>query len=132
MAMNHTTESHLNSLHPLQGKDREIQIIYDLLDKLKIYDIVLSYDKNGILQARDDDETCWTGQEVYLFITEECLCFKRDGQLAEGQHVPKHILEPYKVLSARNGVIPGRPELNRISSPDAHIQSEHQDRGSAR
>ena len=37
------------------NKDQEISTLIQLLDKLKIYDIQLSYDESGILQARDED-----------------------------------------------------------------------------
>lgn len=92
------------------NKEQEIQILSSLLDKLKIYDIYLSFDDSGVLQARDDDGNRWTGKAFYRFLTEECLCFGVDGNLVEGQYVPEDVLEPYKKLSAENGVIPGHPE----------------------
>lgn len=92
------------------NKDQEIRILVQLLDKLKIYDIQLSYDESGILLARDEDGNSWAGKEFYRFLTEECLCFDKDGNLAWGQFVPAEVLEPYKELSKQNGVIPGQPE----------------------
>lgn len=92
------------------NQDREIRILDQLLNKLKIYDIQLSYDTSGVLQAKDVDGNSWAGKEFYRFLTEECLCFQSDGQLAEGQYVPDEVLAPYKQLSAENGVIPGQSE----------------------
>ena len=92
------------------SREHEIQILERLLYKLKIYDIQISYDENGILQARDEDGNSWAGKEFYRFLTEECLCFDKNGNLAWGQFVPADVLEPYKELSKKNGIIPGLPE----------------------
>lgn len=92
------------------SQDREILILDQLLNKLKIYDIQLSYDASGVLQAKDAEGNSWAGKEFYRFLTEECLCFQPDGQLAEGQYVPDEVLAPYKQLSVENGVIPGQSE----------------------
>ena len=107
------------------SQEREIQTLERLLDKLKIYDIQISYDENGILHARDEDGNSWTGKEFYRFLTEECLCFDTNGNLAWGQYVPAEVLEPYKELSVQNGVIPGHPEVSmreELNELEAFIQ----------
>lgn len=106
-------------------KEHEIHILDCLLDTVKIYDIQLLYDENGVLQARDEEGNSWTGKEFYRFLTEECLCFDSDGNLAWGQYVPADILEPYKELSVENGVIPGHPEASlreELNELEAFIQ----------
>jgi hypothetical protein len=106
-------------------KDEEIRILLNLLDKLKIYDIQLSHDDTGVLQAKDEDGNRWAGKEFYRFLTEECLCFGSDGNLAWGQYVPADILEPYKALSMECGVIPGHPEISmraELEELEAYIQ----------
>lgn len=106
-------------------KEHEIRILDRLLDTVKIYDIQLLYDENGVLQARDEEGNSWTGKEFYRFLTEECLCFDSDGNLAWGQYVPADILEPYKELSVENGVIPGHPEASlreELNELEAFIQ----------
>ena len=96
-------------------KDQEIKILTRLLDKLKIYDIQLSYDDSGVLQAKDEDGNSWVGKEFYRFLTDECLCFDSDGNLAWGQYAPADILEQYKALSEKYGVIPGHPEISMMA-----------------
>lgn len=107
------------------SQEREILILDQLLNKLKIYDIQLSYDASGVLQAKDTDGNSWAGKEFYRFLTEECLCFDTDGNLAWGQYVPSEILEPYKELSVQNGIIPGHPEISmreELDELEAFIQ----------
>lgn len=92
------------------NNDQEIDILCRMLDALKLDDIVLLYDSDGVLMAEDSDGNKWRGKEFYLFITEECLCFDAIGNLTEGQYVREDLLEQYKKLSSENGVIPGKPE----------------------
>lgn len=92
------------------NKDQEIDILCRMLDALKLDDVVLSYESDGVLLAEDSDGNKWRGKEFYLFLTEECLCFKPDGTLHEGLYVREDLLELYKEISTENGVIPGKPE----------------------
>lgn len=57
--------------------DRETEILYSVLGRLKIDDIELSYDENGLV-ARDSDNE-WHGAEFYHFLVDEAFVFEDDG-----------------------------------------------------
>ena len=82
------------------NKDQEIDILCRMLDALKLDDVVLSYESDGVLLAEDSDGNKWRGKEFYLFLTEECLCFKPDGTLHEGLYVSLSCIKKYPLKMA--------------------------------
>ena len=67
----------------------DLDIIFRLLDYLKITDISICYDKRGTIRAKDSDGNRWAGKAFFRFITEEALCFDEAGNLQPGQYVPR-------------------------------------------
>ncbi len=95
-------------------RDQELEKLYDEMDVLdgmfgamKMDDMEVWFDDDNVLHAEDEDGTHWIGKEVYLFITEECLCFKSETELADGCYVKPELLERYVAYSVANGVVPG-------------------------
>ena len=58
--------------------DRETEILYSVMHKLKINDIALSYE-GDMLVARDEDNE-WKGKEFYHFLIDEAIVFDDDGK----------------------------------------------------
>ena len=90
------------------NRDDELDILCRMLDALKLDDVVLSYNKDGVLQADDSEGNRWSGADFYKFLTNECLCFDDDGSLSEGQYVEAALLERYTELTAVYGVPAGK------------------------
>ena len=82
----------------------ELDLLWDVLDALRIEDILLRYDEDGILTA-SDDENIWQGRDFYEFLLQEAIVFEEDGSsvvLTDGQ------LSDLYELAGRYGVeIPG-------------------------
>lgn len=95
------------------NRDYELDILCRMLDALKLDDIVLSYDKDGVLQADDSEGNRWSGADFYKFLTNECLCFNDDGSLSEGQYVEASLLERYTELTAVYDVPAGKYGVQR-------------------
>ena len=85
----------------------ELVILERMLHALRLDDIYVWFDDNGVLQAEDDEDNKWTGKAFYEFLTNECLCFRSDGMLTDGQYVEEELLELYKRYSTASGVVPG-------------------------
>lgn len=79
--------------------DRETEILYSVLGRLKIDDIELSYDENGLV-ARDNDNE-WHGAEFYHFLVDEAFVFEDDGSVLG---IRPDLLDDFKALSEHNGV----------------------------
>ncbi len=79
--------------------DRETEILYSVLGRLKIDDIELSYDENGLV-ARDSDNE-WHGAEFYHFLVDEAFVFEDDGSVLG---IRPDLLDDFKALSEHNGV----------------------------
>lgn len=110
------------------NRDYGLDILCRMLDALKLDDVVLSYDKDGVLQAEDSEGNRWRGADFYRFLTTECLCFTDGGALSEGQYVEVSLLDRYKELTAVYGVPAGKYGVQRHelvaehSSVEAFIQ----------
>lgn len=89
--------------------DRESEIIYDVLSALKIDDVELDYDENGLV-ATDGDNT-WHGQEFYKFLVEEAFVFEDDGNVLG---IRDDLLKDFTELSEHNGV---PVKDNRVREP---------------
>ena len=79
--------------------DRESEILYDVLHALKIDDIELDYDADGLV-AKDDDYE-WHGAEFYHFLIDEAFVFEDDGSVLG---IRPELLADFKALSEHNGV----------------------------
>ena len=58
----------------------ETNILYKVLNKLKISDIELYYDNDNVLLAKDDDNE-WHGAEFYKFLIDEAFVYTENGVL---------------------------------------------------
>ena len=79
--------------------DQESEILYDVLHALKIDDIELDYDADGLV-ARDDDNE-WHGADFYHFLIDEAFVFEDDGSVLG---IRPELLADFKALSEHNGV----------------------------
>lgn len=59
----------------------EINILYKVLNCLKIGDIDLYYDKNNLLVAKDDWDNEWHGKEFYEFLIDEAFVYDDNSVL---------------------------------------------------
>ena len=84
---------------PIPVYDRESEILYDVLHALKIDDIELDYDADGLV-AKDDDYE-WHGADFYHFLIDEAFVFEDDGSVLG---IRPELLADFKALSEHNGV----------------------------
>lgn len=98
--------------------DRETEILYSVLGRLKIDDIELSYDENGLV-ARDNDNE-WHGAEFYHFLVDEAFVFEDDGSVLG---IRPDLLDDFKVLSEHNGV---EVKDNREKEPEPIVPAWEQ------
>ena len=94
-----TMQSLVAAVSEVPVYDRETEILYSVLGRLKIDDIELSYDENGLV-ARDSDNE-WHGAEFYHFLVDEAFVFEDDGSVLG---IRPDLLDDFKVLSEHNGV----------------------------
>ena len=79
--------------------DREIGILNNVLYRLRIEDIDLDYDENGLV-AKDDDNV-WHGADFYRFLIDEVFVFQDDGSIAR---IDGELYQDFKELAEHNGV----------------------------
>ena len=89
-----------------------------MLGRLKIDDIELSYDENGLV-ARDSDNE-WHGAEFYHFLVDEAFVFEDDGSVLG---IRPDLLDDFKVLSEHNGV---EVKDNRDKEPEPIVPAWEQ------
>ena len=94
-----TMQSLVTAVSEVPVYDRETEILYSVLGRLKIDDIALSYDENGLV-ARDSDNE-WHGAEFYHFLVDEAFVFEDDGSVLG---IRPELLDDFKALSEHNGV----------------------------
>ena len=90
--------------------DRETEILYNVLKSLKIDDIDLNYDSEGLV-ATDSMGNEWHGKEFYKFLVDEAVVFEDDGTILGFR---ENTFADFKELSAHNGVLFG-DSRSRIS-----------------
>lgn len=85
----------------------ELDLLWDVLEALRIEDIQLRYDENGTLTAKDEDNV-WTGKAFYEFLLQEAIVFEDDGSCAS--LTDEQLSDLYEVAK-RYGVEPlnGKP-----------------------
>lgn len=98
--------------------DRETEILYSVIGRLKIDDIELSYDENGLV-ARDSDNE-WHGAEFYHFLVDEAFVFEDDGSVLG---IRPDLLDDFKALSEHNGV---EVKDNREKEPEPIVPAWEQ------
>ena len=80
--------------------DREMEILYDVLSTLKMEDVVIDYDSNG-LAVTDSMGNEWHGNEFYEFLVNEAIVFEDGGGILG---FSDELLKDFKELSEHNGV----------------------------
>lgn len=103
----------------------ETKTLYDVLHKLKMDDIDLNYDGNGLI-ATDSMNNVWHGKEFYKFLVDEAFVFEKDGSILG---VSDELFRELYKLFSKNGVELGDPlvstwdEYERVKkeNPDAIV-----------
>ena len=113
-----TMQSLVTTVSEVPVYDRETEILYSVLGRLKIDDIALSYDKNGLV-ARDSDNE-WHGAEFYHFLVDEAFVFEDDGSVLG---IRPDLLDDFKALSEHNGI---EVKDNREKEPEPIVPSWEQ------
>ncbi len=80
--------------------DRETEILYDVLGRLKIDDVELNYDEDGLV-ATDSMDNVWHGKEFYNFLVEDAFVFEKDGSVLG---IPDELAHEFGELCEHNGV----------------------------
>ena len=113
-----TMQSLVAAVSEVPVYDRETEILYSVLGRLKIDDIELGYDENGLV-ARDGDNE-WHGAEFYHFLVDEAFVFEDDGSVLGIRPV---LLDDFKALSEHNGV---EVKDNREKEPEPIVPAWEQ------
>ena len=113
-----TMQSLVTAVSEVPVFDRETEILYSVLGRLKIDDIALSYDENGLV-ARDSDNE-WHGAEFYHFLVDEAFVFEDDGSVLG---IRPDLLDDFKALSEHNGV---EVKDNREKEPEPIVPAWEQ------
>ena len=113
-----TMQSLVAAVSEVPVYDRETEILYSVLGRLKIDDIELGYDENGLV-ARDGDNE-WHGAEFYHFLVDEAFVFEDDGSVLG---IRPDLLVDFKALSEHNGV---EVKDNREKEPEPIVPAWEQ------
>ena len=113
-----TMQSLVAAVSEVPVYDRETEILYSVLGRLKIDDIELGYDENGLV-ARDGDNE-WHGAEFYHFLVDEAFVFEDDGSVLG---IRPDLLDDFKALSEHNGV---EVKHNREKEPEPIVPAWEQ------
>ena len=105
--------------------DREVEILGDVLDALKMDDVKLHYDPDGIV-ATDSMGNEWHNKEFYKFLVEEACVFEDDGGILG---FSEELFKDFSELSGLMGVPVSDPlvsswdEYERVKkdNPDAVV-----------
>ena len=95
---------------PNAVKERETKTLYAVLSALKIDDVELNYDDNGLV-ATDSMDNEWHGQDFYKFLVEEAFVFEDNGGVLG---ISDELLKDFTKLSEDNGV---PVKDNRVKQP---------------
>ena len=90
--------------------ESETKTLYAVLSALKIDDVELDYDDNGLV-ATDSMDNEWHGQEFYKFLVEEAFVFEDNGGVLG---ISDKVLKDFTKLSEDNGV---PVKDNRVKQP---------------
>ena len=81
--------------------EREFEILEKVLHDLKIDDIVLDYDSDGLVLVARDIDNEWRGAEFYRFLVDEAFVFEDDGSVLS---IDDDLLNDFKTLAESYGV----------------------------
>lgn len=95
---------------PNAVNERETKTLYAVLSALKIDDVELNYDDNGLV-ATDSMDNEWHGQDFYKFLVEEAFVFEDNGGVLG---ISDELLKDFTKLSEDNGV---PVKDNRVKQP---------------
>ena len=101
--------------------DREIEIVSDVLDSLKMDDVKLHYDPDGIVAA-DDMGNEWHNKDFYKFIVDDCFTYEADGS-ATG--IENTVFSDFLVLAKRYDVEPQPKIINPLIAEYNKIKAEN-------
>ncbi len=89
----------MNDHLKVQAPDREIEVLEAVLERLRIEDIYLSYDNNGLVAK--DDENIWHSADFYRFLINEVFVFRDDESIAR---IDGNLYQDFKILAEKYGV----------------------------
>lgn len=95
---------------PNAVNESETKTLYAVLSALKIDDVELNYDDNGLV-ATDSMDNEWHGQDFYKFLVEEAFVFEDNGGVLG---ISDKLLKDFTKLSEDNGV---PVKDNRVKQP---------------
>ena len=95
---------------PNAVNESETKTLYAVLSALKIDDVELNYDDNGLV-ATDSMDNEWHGQDFYKFLVEEAFVFEENGGVLG---ISDELLKDFTKLSEDNGV---PVKDNRVKQP---------------
>lgn len=95
---------------PNAVNESETKTLYAVLSALKIDDVELNYDDNGLV-ATDSMDNEWHGQDFYKFLVEEAFVFEDNGGVLG---ISDELLKDFTKLSEDNGV---PVKDNRVKQP---------------
>ena len=108
--MNDHLKVKVAELEQVSVYDREEKVLYDVLSKLRIDDIDLDYDNDGLV-ARDYDGNVWHGAEFYHFLIDEVFVFDDNGGIVK---IDGQLYDDFNELSEHYGV---PVKDNRVKEP---------------
>lgn len=76
---------------------REFEILENVLKHLKIDDIALDYDSDGLVLVARSAFKEWRGEEFYRYLIDEAFVFEDDGSVLD---IDKELLEEFKLLAS--------------------------------
>ena len=97
-------------IEPNAVNESETKTLYAVLSALKIDDVELNYDDNGLV-ATDSMDNEWHGQDFYKFLVEEAFVFEDNGGVLG---ISDELLKDFTKLSEDNGV---PVKDNRVKQP---------------
>ncbi len=100
----------------------EIDVLYAVLSKLKIDDVVLSYDGNGLVAKDNDNE--WHGKEFYAFLVNEAFVFEDDGTVLG---LSDNLLSDFTEQAEKYGIKVRDNRLNPLWLDYSELKAEYPD-----
>lgn len=79
--------------------DRETEILYDVLSRLKMNDVELSFDEEGLVAS--DIHNTWHGAEFYKYLIDEAMVF---FNVDSSQGLENELSSDFRQLAEHNGV----------------------------
>ena len=93
----------------------EIDLIDHILERHKIYDIIMDYDEDGIIIANDEDNNVWKGKEFYDFLFDELFVYNENGTVDLIDNKDFERLKEYRNKYLDNKVVDEEKETTVIT-----------------